>query len=131
MGKSVSDLQSGVKITNTGVSGKLSVIEGDLAYIDDYTDFSGDPELQKGNYLVLRVDTDDEDDEITVELLGGSTGHPVTLDPDRNIVLRITNPRTQKVRVVVNHVNEDTSISTETTTLALTGLNLESAPEET
>ena len=79
---------------------------------------------------MLRVDTDDENDEISVELLGGSTGHPVTLDPDRNIVLRITNPNTQKVRVVVEHVNEDLTVSTETTTLNLTGLTLEPAPND-
>ena len=107
------------------------MINGTLKYVSGWTDFSGDPVEQEGNYLVLRVDTDDEDDEITVELLGGRLGHPVTLDSDRNIVIRITNPSTQKVRVVVNHVNEDTSISTETTTLDLTGLTLEPAPNET
>ena len=128
LGKSVSALQSGISITNSGVSGKYSQFNGTLKYVTDYTGFSSDPELQEGNYLVMRVDTDDEDDEITVELLGGRTGHPVTLDPDRNIVLWIENKDTEKVRVVVNHVNEDTSISTETTTLSLKGLTLEPAP---
>lgn len=104
------------------------MINGTLHYVTDYTDFSGDPELQEGNYLVLRVDTEDENDEITVELLGGRTGHPVTLDSDRNIVLWIENPKTEKVRVVVNHVNEDLTVSTETTTLNLSGLTLEPAP---
>lgn len=130
LGKSVSALQSGVTITNSGVSGKYSQFNGTLNYVTEYTDFSGDPELQEGNYLVMRVDTDDEDDEITVELLGGSVGHPVTLDPDRNIVLRIVNPRTQKIRVVVTHVNDDTSISTETATYSLAGLTLEPAPND-
>lgn len=126
----MSDLQDNVTITNSGVSWQRSVINGTLNYVTGFTDFSGDPELQEGNYLVLRVDTDDENDEISVELLGGSTGHPVTLDPDRNIVLRITNPNTQKVRVVVEHVNEDLTVSTETTTLNLTGLTLEPAPND-
>lgn len=106
------------------------MINGTLHYVTDFTGFSGDPELQEGNYLVLRVDTDDENDEITVELLGGSTGHPVTLDADRNIVLRITNHKTQKVRVVVNHTNADETVSTETTTLNLTGLILEPPTNE-
>ena len=117
-------------ITNSGVSGKLSVVNGTLNYVTGYTEFSGDPELQEGNYLALRVDTDDENDEITVELLGGRTGHPVTLDPDRNIVLWIENKDTEKVRVVVNHVNDDLTVSTETTTLSLKGLTLEPAPND-
>ena len=112
------------------MSGKYSQFNGTLKYVTGYTDFSGDPNEQNGNYLVMRVDTDDEDDEITVELLGGTVGHPVTLDPDRNIVIRITNNRTQKIRVVVNHVNEDTSISTETATYSLAGLTLEPAPND-
>ena len=127
----MSDLQENITVTNSGVSGQRSVINGTLHYVTDFTGFSGDPELQEGNYLALRVDTDDVDDEITVELLGGSTGHPVTLDADRNIILRITNQKTQKVRVVVNHTNADESVSTETTTLSLTGLTLEAAPDET
>ena len=127
LGKEVSDIQSDVTITNSGFSGANSVVNGTLAYVTGWTDFSpGTPELQEGNYLVLRVDTDDEDDEITVELTGGITGHPVELDSDRNIVLRITDPATQLVKVVVNHINEDQSISTERTTLSLKGLVLES-----
>ncbi|MBO7450982.1 MAG: hypothetical protein J6U54_11515 [Clostridiales bacterium] len=106
------------------------MINGTLHYVTDFTTFSEDPELQEGNYLALRVDTDDVDDEITVELLGDNTGTPETLDADRNIALRITNPRTQKVRVVVNHTNIDETVSTEETTLNLSGLILESAPDE-
>lgn len=79
---------------------------------------------------MLRVDTEDENDEITVELLGGRTGHPVTLDSDRNIVLWINNPKSEKVRVVVTHVNEDLSVVTETTTMNLTGLVLEPPTNE-
>ena len=109
------------------MSGKYSVVNGTLKYVTEYTGFSGDVAEQSGNYLALRVDTDDEDDEITVELLGGSVGHPVTLDSDRNIVCRITNAKTQKIRVVVNHTNTDNTVSTETSTYSLSGLTLESA----
>lgn len=123
LGKYVSDLQDDIEITNTGFSGENSVVNGTLHYVTGYTDFSpGTPELQEGNYLVLRVDTEDEADEITVELTGGIVDHPVTLDSDRNIVLRITNPKTQLVKVVVNHINEDLSVSTSKTTLSLKGL---------
>lgn len=122
----MSSLQSGITITNSGFSGARDTINGTLHYVTDYTGFSGNSELQSGNYLAMRVDTDDEDDEITVELLHGITGHPVTLDSDRNIVMRITDPDTQEIEVVVKHINEDTSISTETTKISLKGLVLES-----
>ena len=94
-----------------------------------YTDFSpGNPVQQEGHYLAMRVDTDDENDVITVELLGGTDGHPWELDPDRNVVFRITNKDTQRIRVVVTHTNEDESESVETVTYSLKGLNL--LPEE-
>lgn len=124
----MSALQSGITITNSGVSGKYTTINGTLKYVTGYTGFSGDSSEQSGNYIALRVDTDDEDDEITVELLGGTVGHPVTLDSDRNIVIRIANEKTQKIKIVVNHTNDDDSVSTETTTLSLLGLTLEPAP---
>lgn len=101
------------------------MINGTLKYVTGYTDFSGDTAEQSGNYLALRVDTEDEDDVITVELVGGNVGHPVTLDSDRNIVIRISNIATQTVKIAVTHTNEDTSTVTSTTTLSLTGLTLE------
>lgn len=103
-----------------------SVVSGTLKYVDDYTGFSGDPALQEGNYLALRVDTDDEDDVITAELLGGSTGHPVTLDSDRNIVFLIADEQTQRIRFVITHTNEDDTESERVVTLSLKGLTLES-----
>lgn len=93
LGKSVGELQSGVGILNGSIYGRLK-------YVDDYTGFSGDPAEQSGHYLVLKMDTASEEDVITVELIGGTVGHPVTLDEDRNIVLRITNPKTQAIEVV-------------------------------
>lgn len=96
----------------------------------DYTGFSSNPDQQHGNYLTLRVDTEDEDDEITVELINGTVGHPVTLDADRNIVLLIADKDTQSVRVVVNHMNEDSTISTKTETYDLSGLVLAPAPAD-
>ena len=61
-------------------------------------------------------------DVVTVELLGGTVGHPVTLDSDRNIVLKIANTETQSVKVVVN--------GEATETYALTGLELAVATVE-
>lgn len=116
LGKYTSELQSNVSIRGGVITGKLN-------YVDDYTGFSGDPSMQEGNYLVLRVDTDDEDDVITVELIGGTVGHPITLDADRNIVLRITDCDTQSIRIVVTHEDEEGHTSTATQNLSL-GLDL-------
>ena len=52
------------------------------------------------------MDTASADDVITVELIGGTLGHPVTLDEDRNIVLRITDPKTQAVEVIATDGND-------------------------
>lgn len=115
LGEYTSDLQSGVVV-------KDGLIEGTLKYVTGYTGFSGKTEEQSGNYLVLKIDTDDPDDVITVELINGSVGHPVTLDSDRNIVIRITDPVHQKVKVVATN-----SRNTETRTYGLYRLNLEAA----
>lgn len=112
LGKSVGDLQSDVTISE-------GVISGTLNYVTGYTDFSGDVSEQSGNYLVLKCTSEKTSDVITVELIGGTVGHPVTLDADRNIVIRITNTTTQSIKVV--GYNEWGSV---TKTFALTGLTL-------
>lgn len=87
-----------------------------MHYVTEYTGFSGDPALQEGNYLALKFETEDDDDVITVELLGGLTGRPVTLDEDRNIVLKIGNPKKQKIRVVTTHEVDSETHATVTST---------------
>lgn len=111
-GKSAEDLQSGITITPTGVYGTLN-------YVTDYTGFSGDVSEQEGNYLAIHFDTDEPVDSITVELLGGSLGHPVKLDSDGLIVIRITDKDTQKIRVVINKDGMQ-----QVKNLSLTGLTL-------
>lgn len=108
LGKMASDLQTGVTISG-------DVISGQLKYVTGYTGFSSNPAEQEGNYLALKVGGVEASDVVTVELLGGTLGHPVTLDSDRNIVLKIANTN-QKVKVVVN--------GEETATYKLTGLTL-------
>lgn len=73
-----------------------NAITGTLKYVTGYTGFSEDPELQSGNYIALKLDTD-VDATITVELVGGESG-PVTLDTDKNIVIRVTDPLTQTIK---------------------------------
>lgn len=116
LGKYVGDLQDDVSIQD-------GVISGTLNYVDNYTGFSSNIAEQSGNYLVLKADTGNPDDIITVELIGGTVGHPVTLDADRNIVLKIANTSTQSIEVVATDGNE-----TVTKQYALTGLTLEPAP---
>lgn len=83
----------------------------------DYTGFSGDPDLQEGNYIALKADSV-EGATITVELVGGESG-PVTLDEDKNVVIRVTST-TQSIRFIAT--KDDESI---TKTYALTNLVLE------
>lgn len=109
LGKLASDLQTEVTISDGVISGKLK-------YVTGYTGFSGNPAEQEGNYLALKVEGVEASDVVTVELLGGTVGHPITLDSDRNIVLKIANTETQSVKVVVN--------GEATKTYALTGLEL-------
>lgn len=95
-----------------------------MKHVTGYTGFSGTADEQSGHYLALKIDTDDPDDEITVELVNGTLGHPVTLDSDRNIVLRISNPRKQKIRIVASHTEDGETVST-TKILRLNDLVLE------
>ena len=115
LGKSVRDLQSGITFNDNGVYGTLYKVTG-------FTGFSGDVNEQSGHYLAFRVDTDDEDDEITVELLGGNLGHPVTLDSDRNIIIRVGDPRRQKLRIIVSHTDTSDNVLTETRLLNMADL---------
>ena len=92
LGKSVSDLQTGITIGDNAITGTLK-------YVADYTGFSGDVSEQSGNYLALHCEAAGSD-RITVELINGTVGHPVQLDDDGLIVVRITDKTTQKIKVV-------------------------------
>lgn len=90
LGKVVADLQKDVTVSEDS-------IDGELLYVEDYTEFSGDPELQEGNYLALHVDTNSTED-VYVELVNGISG-PVKLDSDRIIILRVVDASTQSIKV--------------------------------
>ncbi len=114
LGKRADALQENVIVGDNSISGELK-------YVTGYTGFSGKASEQSGNYLALKFEAEDGA-ETTVELLGGKLGHPVTLDSDMNIVLRITDPMQQKIRVVTTKGTSST-----TKTYALNSLVLESA----
>lgn len=113
-GKTVSTLQEDIVIND-------KFIKGTLHYVTGYTGFSGDETKQSGNYLALDFTASDGATTM-VELLNGSTGHPVDASSDMYCVFRITDKNTQKVRISTT-LNSDTVVKT----YSLAGLVLERA----
>lgn len=97
LGLTPDDLQENIEISDGAISGTLK-------YVTDYTGFSGDVAEQSGNYLAIKV-TAVEDATITVELINGTVGHPVTLDSDGMIVLKIADVDTQSIEVIATKGN--------------------------
>ena len=110
-GKDAGDLQEDIAISNGAITGTLK-------HVTDYTGFSSKVEEQSGNYIGLKVEA--ESDSITVELVGGTLGHPVTLDEDGMIVLKIADTSIQSITVVATKgtVSETLSFSIAGLTLA-------------
>ena len=80
LGKVVTDLQTNVRVRGSNITGTLK-------YVDDYTEFDpSHPELQVGNYLVVRASTDVEGTTIYAKLSGDFK----RLDSDGILVLRVT-----------------------------------------
>lgn len=112
LGKFAGELQDNVVVNDGAISGTLK-------YVTEYTGFSGDESMQSGNYLAIKAEAFGGA-TITVELINGTVGHPVTLDADGMIVLRITDIATQSVEVIATKGNVS-----EKATYTLTGLTLE------
>lgn len=92
LGKTVSDLQDDITITETRISGILK-------YVDDFEDYSENSELQNGHYLALKFTTD-ENSLTSVQVIGGATTEdPVVVGDDMNAVVRITDPMRQRLKV--------------------------------
>ena len=109
-GKSVTDLQEGIVISD-------SAITGTLKYVDDYTGFSGDVDLQSGNYLVIHAEATNVDDAtVTVKVT-----NPVVLDDDGIAVLRIADKDSQTLTVVASKDGQETV----TKVYSLSGLTCE------
>lgn len=90
-GKTVNDLQTGVAIDGTHISGTLE-------YISDYTGFSDDPAEQSGNYLALHCEVS----ELPSATITVTVTNPSILDEDGIIVLRIADKDSQTVTVVAS-----------------------------
>lgn len=113
----VSSLQADVTIEDDTVFGTLE-------YVSDYTGFSNDVNLQSGHFLALKFTTEPEDAVTTIELVGGVSG-PVTLDNDKNAVIRIEDAESQTIRIVSSMDGYTTTVRE----LALTGLSLLDPPQ--
>ena len=114
LGKTADDLQDNIEVGDGAIS-------GELLYVTGYTGFSGDPAEQSGNYIAIKC-TADAGSTITVELVNGTLGHPVTLDSDGIIVIRISNKATQTIEVIAT--KDEMS---QKQTFTLTGLTLDAA----
>lgn len=101
LGKVISDLQSDIVIGENEITGTLK-------YVTGYTGFSGEPELQSGNFLALHITTNDGA-PISVELIGGMYG-PATLDEDGLIILRIAN-KEQRVKITSGSMTKEYSLA--------------------
>lgn len=92
-GKTVSDLQSGVKFG-------ANAITGTLKYVENWTWFDSDPEINTGNFLVFKAALTGAE-KITAELINGKVSHgPQELDSDGIGIFHVTNKDTQMVQVV-------------------------------
>ena len=91
LGKLVSALQENVLVHD-------DFITGTLHYVTGYTGFSGDTNKQFGNFLAVKFTATDGATTM-VELINGDTGHPVDASSDMWLVVRITNKRSQKLKV--------------------------------
>lgn len=111
-GKTVSDLQSNIKISGTAISGTLN-------YVTGYTGFNGaDTTEQAGNFLAIDLSATPFPNPCTVELVGGKKG-PVTLTSDDHFcVFRVTS-NTQSIKLTANGGVK---------TFSLTGLTLAPKP---
>lgn len=89
-GKTVSDLQSGIVISNGTISGTLK-------YVADYSSAFG-PDLDSGNYIALHCTVPDAEDAIITV----TVANPSVLDEDGIIVCRIANKSSQTIRVVAS-----------------------------
>lgn len=81
LGKVVTDLQSGITISNNRVTGTSKWVTG-------FTGFSGSAELQSGNYLALHCEASDSDAAISTQMIPGYSG-PRLLDADGLCIYRV------------------------------------------
>lgn len=100
-----------------------SEISGKLYYTENFTGFSGDPELQSGYYLVLSWADADISDLTSLKVgivpsYSGSEPPEAINDPDKNCVIRI-HDTTQEIKIITSD-----GTNTQTKYYSLNGLEL-------
>ena len=65
-------------------------ITGNALYIENFTDFSSDPEEQSGYYICLKIDGENPTDVIKVKSKNGDADGYKTLDEDHILIWRMT-----------------------------------------
>lgn len=78
-------------------------ITGTLKFVDDYTGFSGNPELQEGNFLVFHAAVADVDG-VTITATMDNTS---TLDSDGIAVFRVRDKSSQTLTIVASKEGYD------------------------
>lgn len=113
-GKTATDLQSGIRISDDEITGTLK-------YVADYSAAGYTGEEVSGNFLVIHCEVPDEEGvTITTEVVGGVHG-PSTLDEDGIVICRIANKSTQTIKVVARKEGYPSV----TRVFSLTGLTLQ------
>lgn len=108
----MSDLQSGVAVNST-----THVVSGTSAYVDGYTGFSENEDLQEGNFIALHFSAV-SGATITAEIIGDPTAAVVT-ETSGVYVFRVSDP-SQYVRVTATKAE----VGTDTEIYPLSGLTL-------
>lgn len=119
LGKVVSDLQ-----VNAAISGDSIV--GTSYYVPNYTGFSGDADLQKGNYIVVHASVPDVSG-VTISVTSvDKLGMKKTkaLDSDGILIFRITDAKTEKLIFTA----EKEGYQSYSKTYDLTGVHCEKDP---
>lgn len=114
-GMSVSSLQDYVV-----VNVDTKTISGDISYVENYTGFSNDTNLQSGNFLALSFEVEPSDATVTAELVGGTSGSYKM--KNTTFICRVTNKDTQTIKF-----SATTGTETNTTIYNLKGLTLATA----
>lgn len=93
-GYDVTDLQQGIVVGESAISGTLH-------YISDYSSAFG-PGMDSGNYLAIHADVDPDKAGSVPYTITVTVTNPVELDEDKVVVLYIADKNSQTVTVVAS-----------------------------
>lgn len=93
LGKTISSVQTSVKLEG-------GYATGTLAYVTGWTQFSGDPDEQEGNYLCVKI-TPPEGSTVSARFNGALSTPNWQTDPDGEFIFRITDKAAQSIDIKV------------------------------